>query len=233
MLVIVDLDDTLCNTWDAGKSALLRLGLHLIRRRKFRMIKYLLFQGYRELEDVETLHRMDLEEIAEEIFRRVYGEVPREELVESLRVVDAVFFSKLRLYPDALPFLENLRGMGARLVLVTDSSSRWQRRKIDYLGIGKFLDGIIISGETGYSKLTPHNFRLALSKFPDDEVYVVGDRDDTDMSGAKAIGAVGILVRRGYFKRKGAKRADYVVRDLNEALEVIKREHELKKRAEA
>lgn len=231
MLVMVDLDDTLCNTWEAGKSALLRLAFYLVRKRKFKMIKYLLFQGYRELESLETLHRMDLDEIAEEVFRRVYGRIHEEELSEVIQIVDSVFFSKLRLYPDALPFLRGLREMGAKIVLVTDSSSRWQRKKIKWLGIGDYLDGVIISGETGHSKLTPYNFRLALSMFPDGEVYVVGDRDDTDMAGARAIGAVGILVNRGYFKRRRVKKADYVVKNLVQALEVIKREHGLKKRA--
>jgi len=233
MLVIVDLDDTLCTTWDAGKRVLLRVFAYLLRRGKFRMLKYLLLQSYRELEDVEVVHRMDVEGILEEVFRRVYGENRVEWFSEMLELVDRTFFSSLRLYPDALPFLRSLKVMGARIVLVTDSSSRWQRRKVEHLGIGDYLDGIIISGETGYSKLNPHNFRLALSMFPDDEVYVVGDRDETDMAGAKAIGATGILVRRGYFRRRRVRNADYIVGNLNEALEVIRREHELKKRAEA
>jgi len=233
MLVIVDLDDTLCTTWDAGKRVLMRLFLHLLVKRRFRMIKYLLFRGYRELEGIEALHRMDIEGIIEEVFRRVYGEKRVEGFSEILELVDKTFFSSLKLYPDALPFLRNLKEMGARIVLVTDSSSRWQRRKVKHLGIGDYFDDIIISGETGYSKLTPHNFKLALSRFPDDEVYVVGDRDETDMAGARAIGATGILVRRGYFRRKHIRNADYIVRNLNEALEVIKREHGLKNRAEA
>jgi putative hydrolase of the HAD superfamily len=211
MLVITDLDDTLCTTWEAGKRVLLRVALYLLRRRRLRMLRYLLFQGYRELEEVDALHRMDVEGILEEVFRRVYGGVSEGWFKEMLELVDRTFFSNLRLYPDALPFLMELRGMGARIVLVTDSSSRWQRRKVEHLGIGDFLDGVIISGETGHSKLSPYNFRLAISRFPDDEVYVVGDRDETDMAGARAIGATGILVRRGYFRRRKIKNADYVI----------------------
>lgn len=232
MLVIVDLDDTLCTTWDAGKRVLLRVFLYLLRKRRFRMLKYLIFQSYRELENVDVIHRMDVEGILEEVFRRVYGR-SEEWFPEMLDLVDRTFFSNLRLYHDALPFLRELKRIGARIVLVTDSSSRWQRRKIEHLNIGRYFDGIIISGETGHSKLTPHNFKLALSKFPDGEVYVVGDRDETDMAGARAINATGILVRRGYFRRRMVRNADYVVHDLREALEVIKREHQLKKRAQA
>lgn len=45
MLVITDLDDTLCNTWEAGKKTLLRTLLFLIRRRKFRAIAYFLLKS--------------------------------------------------------------------------------------------------------------------------------------------------------------------------------------------
>ncbi|ASI99982.1 HAD family hydrolase [Thermococcus gorgonarius] len=222
MLVIVDLDDTLCNTWEAGKKTLLKVIMYALRRRKFRLIKYFLFREYRKLENFDRYHTMDVNDIIREVLTRIYPGIQSEEVEEITSLVEKEFFSRLRLYPDALPFLRALRKMGARVVLVTDSSSEWQRKKLKMLGIEGFFDDVIISGETGYSKLTPHNFKLAVSKFGDDKVYVVGDRDETDMAGAKAIGAVGILVRRGYFRGRPSKNADYVVHDLFEALEVIR-----------
>lgn len=222
MLVIVDLDDTLCNTWEAGKGALLKLILYLLRRGKLRLVTYFLLGKYRELELLKRYHVMDIEDVVREVLTSVDPDISREELSRIISMVDREFFSRLRFYPDALPFLRGLKELGARIVLVTDSSSQWQRKKIEILGIGKFFDDIIISGETGHSKLEPYNFLLAVSRFKDDEVYVVGDRDETDMAGAKAIGAVGILVKRGYFRRKSSKNADYIVNNLLEALEVIK-----------
>ncbi|WP_258083425.1 HAD family hydrolase [Thermococcus thermotolerans] len=232
MLVLVDLDDTLCNTWEAGKYTILRLIPFLLKRRKFKAFFYILTARYRELEQSRELHMMDLDKIVERLLRKIYVGISPEELDEIQELVDRVFFSNLKLFPDAVPFLEGLRGMGARIVLVTDSSTRWQRKKLEYLGIKDYFDALVISGETGHSKLDPHNFRLARRLFPhEDEVYMVGDRDDTDMRGGREIGAVTILVSRGYFKGRLAKHADYVVKDLMEALEVIRREHE--KRAEA
>jgi len=225
---MVDLDDTLCNTWDAGKGAMFRLILHLLGKGKLRMVYYLLTGGYRELERSEVYHRMDLGDLIEAVFGRVYSKVSEEDVDDILKLVEKEFFSRLKLYPDALPFLGGLKDLGAKVVLVTDSSSRWQRKKVEYLGIGEFFDDIIISGETGHSKLGPYNFRLAASRFREREIYVVGDRDETDMAGAKAVGGTGILVRRGYFRNRTTKNADYVVDDLMKALEVIKREHELK-----
>jgi len=231
MLVLVDLDDTLCNTWEAGKRTMLRAVPFLLRRGKLRALLYLLTAKYRGLEDSERLHTLDLHELVEELFRRIYPGIAEEELAELSSFVERNFFRHLRLYDDAVPFLEGLKRMNARIVLITDSSTNWQRKKLEVLGIGSYFDDVIISGETGHSKFESHNFRLALKRFPDWEVYVVGDRDETDMAGARAIGAVGILVRRGYFSRKGVKNADYIVRSLTEALEVIKREHQARAQA--
>ncbi|NJE43020.1 HAD family hydrolase [Thermococcus sp. GR6] len=232
MLVLVDLDDTLCNTWDAGKYTLLRLIPFLLRRRKFKSFFYIVTARYRELEQSREFHMMDLDKIVEKLLGKVYAKITPEEFEEIMDLVDRVFFSNLKLYPDALPFLQGLKEMGAKIVLITDSSSYWQRKKLEYLGIKDYFDALIISGETGHSKLDPHNFRLARSMFPhEEEIYMVGDRDDTDMRGGKDIGATTILVKRGYFKGRRPKHADYTVNDLLEALEVIKNEHE--KRAKA
>ncbi len=190
MLVITDLDDTLCNTWAAGKKALLRTLLFLFRRRKLRAIAYFLLKKYRRFESSEAVHLMDLDELVETVFRDVYPDASDDEIGgEVVSFVERTFFDHLSLFPpDALPFLSGLKELGAKIVLVTDSSTEWQRKKLELLGISKYFDGIIISGETGHSKLEDYNFRLALQKFPSSEVYVVGDRDETDMRGGRAIG---------------------------------------------
>jgi len=223
MLVIVDLDDTLCNTWEAGRKAIVRMTLELMLRFKLRAISYLLFSRYKHLEKERSLHLLDLRGITERILEDIYGSVNPDFLADIHRIIDKVFFSNLRLYPDARPFLEGLRRMQAKVALVTDSSSKWQRKKLEHLDIKDYFDTIIISGETGHTKFEPYNFRLAVNRLSSEPVYVVGDRDDTDMMGARWIGATGILVRRGYFKMRKAKNADYTVRNLNEALQIIEK----------
>ncbi|WP_297510716.1 HAD family hydrolase [Thermococcus sp.] len=226
MLVLLDLDDTLCNTWEAGKRTILASIPTFLRRGKVRAVLYVLTGKFRELEGSEKAHMLDFEELVGLILRRVYGDVSEEDVSYFSQKIEELFFKHLRLYPDSIPFLRGLKELGARIVLITDSSTRWQRRKIEFLGIGDYLDGVIISGETGHSKLEDYNFRLALERFPDEEVYVIGDRDETDMRGGKSIGATTILVRRGYYRSRKSRFADYVVGNLLEALEVIRREHE-------
>jgi len=226
MLVLVDLDDTLCNTWEAARWSVLRLLPHLIRKGKFKALLYILTQRYEELEQSRELHLLDLDELVGNFMERVYKSTSEKDLKEMFELVDKTFFSNLRVYPDAIDFLKGLKDIGAKIVLITDSSSEWQRKKLEYLNLKDYFDSLIISGETGYSKLEPYNFILAKRMFPKErEIYVVGDRDDTDMRGGKEIGATTILVRRGYFKSLMPKHADYIVKDLKEALEVIKHEH--------
>ncbi|MDK2869316.1 MULTISPECIES: HAD family hydrolase [Pyrococcus] len=225
MLIILDLDDTLCNTWEAIRIAAIRLIPTLLRLRKFRMFAYILTKRYRELEEIRELHILGFEEILDRIINKIYKNLENEEVQEIANLFDRTFFANLRLYPDVIPFLEKVREMGAKIVLVTDSSSSWQRRKLEVLGIKDYFDAIIVSGDTGHSKFEPYNFHLARKKFPrEKKVYVIGDRDDTDMKGGKAIHATTILVKRGYFKGRRAKYADYVVNNLYEALEVIERD---------
>jgi len=225
MLVLVDLDDTLCNTWEAGKRTIVRSIPIFLRWGKPRVVLYFLTGGYRELEGSEAAHVLDFDGLVSLVLGRVYPGIGREEVKFFSKKIEELFFRYLRLYPDALPFLQGLRRLNANVVLITDSSTGWQRKKIEVLGIGKYFDDVIISGETGHSKLEDYNFRLALERFPDSEVYVVGDRDDTDMRGGKSIGATTILVQRGYYRNKKPRHADYVVKNLREALGVIESEH--------
>ncbi|WP_297536243.1 HAD family hydrolase [Thermococcus sp.] len=228
MLVIVDLDDTLCNTWEAGRKTIMKSIPILLRRRMLRAVWYVLTARYRRLESRRDVHTLDLDGIVETVLRSLYPGIEEERLREITHFVEETFFSHLSLYPDALPFLKGLREMGARVVLITDSSTNWQRKKLRVLGIGDYFDDVIISGETGHSKFEDYNFRLALERFPDDEIYVVGDREETDMRGGRRIGARTILIKRGYHAGRRAGNADHVVGNLLEALEVIRNEHKIR-----
>ncbi|WP_048146909.1 HAD family hydrolase [Pyrococcus abyssi] len=230
MLVILDLDDTLCNTWEALRIAVMKLVPTIIRMRKFRLIAYFITKRYERLEKLRDLHLLDFKGIFNRIMEDIYEDVDREEVKEILKLFDRFFFSSLKLYEDAEYFLKELKNLKAKIVLVTDSASSWQRKKLEVLGIENYFDAVIVSGDTGHTKLEPYNFKLAKRMFPREEiVFVVGDRDETDMKGGKSIGAITILVRRGYFKGRRVRYADHVVNDLYEALEVIK--NELKARA--
>jgi len=96
MLVLVDLDDTLCNTWEAARWSVLRLLPHLIRKRKFKALLYILTQRYEELEQSRELHLLDLDELVGNFMERVYKSTSEKDLKEMFELVDKTFFSNLR-----------------------------------------------------------------------------------------------------------------------------------------
>lgn len=103
-----------------------------------------------------------------------------------------------RLYDDVVPCLEWLRAAGVRIAAVTNASGGHQRKKLDDLGLARFIDHIAIAGEVGAAKPDPlifHSACAALGCEPGEAVHV-GDRLETDAVGARDAGLTGIWLDR-------------------------------------
>jgi len=115
-------------------------------------------------------------------------EVPVEEMMSAIR------FSAFR---DAAPALGELRGMGLRLVCV----SNWDYALPDVLagvGLADDLDGVVTSAGVGARKPDPRLFEVALEVAgcaPDDALHV-GDTPGEDIEGARAAGIRALLIDR-------------------------------------
>lgn len=104
----------------------------------------------------------------------------------------------LRLFPDAVPTLEALRGAGIKTGLV--SNRQFARSPAEYLGIAEMFDVIIGLEDVTHAKPDPEPLLAALSRLgvePARAVYV-GDTD-IDMKTASAAGVRGIGVTTGNF----------------------------------
>ena len=104
-----------------------------------------------------------------------------------------------RLFPDAIPVLEKLRGAGLRLGLISNFEA-WLERLLDALEATAFFEVRVISGVEGIEKPDPAIFRLALDRMgvrPEAAAYV-GDSVQYDVEPAVALGMTGVLLdRRG------------------------------------
>lgn len=103
-----------------------------------------------------------------------------------------------RLYDDVLPCLAWLRAAGVRIAAVTNASGGHQRKKLDDLGLTRFIDHVAIAGEVGAAKPEPlifHSACAALGCDPADAVHV-GDRLRTDAVGARDAGLAGVWLNR-------------------------------------
>lgn len=103
-----------------------------------------------------------------------------------------------RLFEDALPCLRMLRAAGLLLAAVTNAASRYQRGKLQALGLESVFDAVVISAEVGAAKPDPvifHTACSALGVHPERAVHV-GDRLDLDARGAQAAGLHGVWLDR-------------------------------------
>ncbi len=78
--------------------------------------------------------------------------------------------------------LQQLKASGHRLCIITDGRTATQRNKIDSLGLLRFVDpdDIVISEDTGHTKLDDCNFRLVEQRYPSEKCVYVGDNPEKD-----------------------------------------------------
>jgi putative hydrolase of the HAD superfamily len=118
--------------------------------------------------------------------------------------------------PNLYATLEALGQAGVKLGLITNGSVRMQGRKIDGLGIRRFLDVVLISESAGVRKPDPRIFTEALVRLgiaPSAAAYV-GDNPEVDILGAKRSGLVAIWKRDNSWVEPSD--ADWVIDDLGE-----------------
>ncbi len=104
---------------------------------------------------------------------------------------------RFRAYPDAKPALRELRGIGLRLVCV----SNWDvslPSVLDRCGLAGELDAVITSAATGARKPDARIFAAALAAVGCDpaEALHVGDSVTEDVAGARSAGIRALLIDR-------------------------------------
>lgn len=113
-----------------------------------------------------------------------------------------------RLFPDVERTLEELRGAGLRLGLISNFEE-WLELLLERLGVTAYFETRVISGVEGIEKPDERIFRLALERtgLQADESVYVGDNPVFDTQPAEAIGMMGVLVdRRGRYPEHAGTR---------------------------
>ena len=112
------------------------------------------------------------------------------------------------LYDDARATLENLRGRGMILVMISNFDSR-VLEIVRGLGVADYFDSVFISSSAGFAKPSAGIFHLALERHgiaPDEAIHV-GDSPETDVEGALNAGVRPVLLDRdGDARHDGAVR---------------------------
>jgi putative hydrolase of the HAD superfamily len=107
---------------------------------------------------------------------------------------------KLVLFDDVTPTLDDLKGRGLALGLISNVE-RDMTETITGLGLSSRLDVVVTSQDAGCAKPQPEIFREAAKRAgvqPSEAIYV-GDQYQVDILGARGAGMKGILLdRNGY-----------------------------------
>jgi putative hydrolase of the HAD superfamily len=107
---------------------------------------------------------------------------------------------KLVLFNDVLPALDDLKGRGLTLGLISNVE-RNMTGALDELGLSTRLDVVVTSQDAGANKPQPEIFRFALRKAglqPAEAIYI-GDQYQVDVVGARSAGMKAILLDRAGF----------------------------------
>ncbi len=203
--LLFDLDDTLLETHPAHEAAIqaacrraaerypeytpaelrerfLRVYYALESQVEAGTLKFATIMLFRTRVWEDTLREFELPPALGEELARLYGE-------ERAR--------RYRLYDEVPEVLSALAGR-YRLGLVTNGPSDLQREKVAAVGLERWLDPILVSGEVGSWK--PHadifHRALELAGCGPEETLMLGDNLEKDIAGAQAVGIRALWVRR-------------------------------------
>jgi putative hydrolase of the HAD superfamily len=117
--------------------------------------------------------------------------------------------------------LEALRSAEVRLGLITNGRRSVQGRKVDGLGIRRFLDVVLISESIGVRKPDPRIFAEALAQLgisPASAAYV-GDNPEVDVVGSRRSGLLAVWKRDRYWAEP--RDVDWIIDDLGELVPLV------------
>ncbi|GAB4502673.1 MAG: hypothetical protein Fur0035_22280 [Anaerolineales bacterium] len=118
---------------------------------------------------------------------------------QALRARYAITQQNWQLEDDSLACLSALREKGLRLGLVSNAGDHQDVLDLTQkFGIAHFFDLILTSAACGFRKPNPRIFEQALAhwKISPNQALMVGDRLDTDIAGAKALGIYAVWLTR-------------------------------------
>jgi putative hydrolase of the HAD superfamily len=145
-------------------------------------------QSYEE----RRLEELDQAKLLQESFAAIGFDLPDDVIRHIVHLDHSAYSNSMVAEPDVLAVLQDLRGEGYRLGLVSNVSllPELMRADLERLGIAPLLDGSVFSSEIGVRKPDPRIFREGLRRIGAEAAHTafVGDRLYDDIGGAQAVG---------------------------------------------
>lgn len=148
--------------------------------------------------------------------------------LELERIYWRSFISNMKIFPNVINFLDQLRILDIKCALLTDLTSDIQFRKISALGLEKYFDYVVTSEESGADKPNKQSFELLLKKtkiLPKNEIWMIGDSIVNDIYGAKKnLKAKTFYKKKNLFENKSYKgvKPDKLFSNFSEMIKLVK-----------
>ncbi|MFE3629479.1 HAD family hydrolase [Streptomyces goshikiensis] len=126
--------------------------------------------------------------------------------------------------PQVCTAIRSLREDGWRLCVITNGDPATQRRKLRRARLDGLFEAVVISGEYGIRKPDRDLYRIALDALDTDSGAMIGDDLDADIAGGARAGLHTVWVSGGRDLPAAALVPDHTVRDVVEAVQLL-REH--------
>lgn len=130
------------------------------------------------------------------------------------------------LFPGVQEMLQQVRDLGLKMGLCSNSRSDWAVREIaEQLGLTKYFDSIVTSAAVGVRKPRPEPFQqiLRLLGLQPNEAVMIGNSTEADIAGAKPLGIKTIHVTYGDDAEEGSVDPDATVSAIGGIVPAIKR----------
>jgi putative hydrolase of the HAD superfamily len=145
------------------------------------------------------LDEIDLVPVAQRAYARLGLDVDAALLDETLVIEQEAWWQGVRIDPEALPVLAELRGAGLRVGLCSNAPYRVRsmHAQLDHFGLRTTFDAVAFSGQVGWRKPSPRIFEHALQGLGTSPAHtvMVGDTERDDIAGAHGAGMRAILAR--------------------------------------
>lgn len=217
--ILFDLDNTLLDFVKMKKeackfaiSAMIDAGLNMNKD-----------EGYRKL--ISTYWKVGIESdrAFTEFLKRETGKVDPKILAAGINAYLDAKPKFLKLYPNVVPTLTELKNRGFMLAIVTDAPKLKAYQRLLAMKIEHFFDFVIGLEDTEKKKKTGLPLELSIKKLKLEprEIMVVGDSIKRDVIPAKKLGMVSAFAKYGSSEKVEKIKPDFVLNDFGDILKIV------------
>lgn len=138
-------------------------------------------------------------------------------------VFRAATLERLELYSGVKETLKKLKKK-YRLAAVSDGQTAWAYPELHAVGLTKFFDPIIVSGDFGYRKPDPRLYKKALKQIgarPDETVFIGNDLY-RDVFGAQSVGIKTVFFKSNQGDHDFSARPDVTIKEFSGLVDAVR-----------